>query len=906
MTQPMTGVGREGPLERSPPAHETPSSRAPDSPGNDQNIWGSPPGERRSYGVYRALSSPRQSPRSSRSPSTPGSDEAVALVQQEMDNLKALKRLSIASLSSPFDPDLPNASLYDDPPGGDTSRRASFGPGSPPRSPPSIRRLRSGRIDCSFDERDERQSKTGVLDQKPENSEEIQETNDKTNSVIAALEPDLNPELLWVPARVHPELAPNEWLSFVQNKVEEIRTSVRDRERQDKSRLSHEIEDQNDYVDASELLEKRRSQGSVHSRRHSILELSSQLKDVGELESLATPLSPPLAEQKSVPVVVSPPPATGASLQRTMHSRRRPRARRLNSSEPSCTESKPDVQPVNGDIVDPYVLLKPRYGAAARRQSLTRARINGQDGSHSEVTPTDTGISSPKNLHQHGEIKSRSDSLGHDNRSILTKDSTDILDRRYEGQIEKRTNELSTGSKPQVWRQRSAAVTRELDAAMEAAMSVVEDDLSRSNFPTSPTPAPCDTSKPKGSAPQALAELDSSTVAHVVNSVPEQPGESVQPVVENAESTSGAAVLNTQSFSFSTTASANAVQAAAPDNAESSTLSEPERKSEEKRRWRLFRDSGRPEPVTSAITSLFKKKKKDELKPTLASTSASRASPRPLHNMQPERRKGHSRSNSRASNHIPANAIEPKSKMVSHDSSQYEHSRKHLLQSTERYKSRRVRGRHLQSQEQELKAANLGEVHEPIKPGSHHFVEAPLNLPYEIPVHQQSDRSFIMMRHRFPLHIERAIYRLSHMKLANPRRPLLQQVLLSNFMYAYLNLINQGYQQQLEAQRLPANAEPAHNMAYGYVSEPADDLSQSSVPLEPLEAAQLQQLHEQEIVSFEQPLTQGLLNFHADAYGYYHEDSSSSSSSGSEEEAHDDLWEDDRAARVERTLACTM
>lgn len=45
---------------------------------------------------------------------------------------------------------------------------------------------------------------------------------------------------------------------------------------------------------------------------------------------------------------------------------------------------------------------------------------------------------------------------------------------------------------------------------------------------------------------------------------------------------------------------------------------------------------------------------------------------------------------------------------------------------------------------------------------------------------------------RFPIHIERAIYRLSHIKLANPRRPLLQQVLLSNFMYAYLDLIKES------------------------------------------------------------------------------------------------------------------
>ncbi|ODA80806.1 hypothetical protein RJ55_03766 [Drechmeria coniospora] len=42
---------------------------------------------------------------------------------------------------------------------------------------------------------------------------------------------------------------------------------------------------------------------------------------------------------------------------------------------------------------------------------------------------------------------------------------------------------------------------------------------------------------------------------------------------------------------------------------------------------------------------------------------------------------------------------------------------------------------------------------------------------------------------RFPLMEERAIYRMAHIKLANPRRPLLSQVLLSNFMYSYLAIV---------------------------------------------------------------------------------------------------------------------
>lgn len=44
---------------------------------------------------------------------------------------------------------------------------------------------------------------------------------------------------------------------------------------------------------------------------------------------------------------------------------------------------------------------------------------------------------------------------------------------------------------------------------------------------------------------------------------------------------------------------------------------------------------------------------------------------------------------------------------------------------------------------------------------------------------------------RFSLLEERAIYRMAHIKLANPKRPLNSQVLLSNFMYAYLAKVQQ-------------------------------------------------------------------------------------------------------------------
>ncbi|KAJ1897844.1 hypothetical protein LPJ81_004453 [Coemansia sp. IMI 209127] len=62
---------------------------------------------------------------------------------------------------------------------------------------------------------------------------------------------------------------------------------------------------------------------------------------------------------------------------------------------------------------------------------------------------------------------------------------------------------------------------------------------------------------------------------------------------------------------------------------------------------------------------------------------------------------------------------------------------------------------------------------------------------------------------RLPIHIERAIYRLASIKLANPRRPLLQQVLLSNMMFWYLELINPRSQQQQQQTQQPPSPQQA-------------------------------------------------------------------------------------------------
>lgn len=61
---------------------------------------------------------------------------------------------------------------------------------------------------------------------------------------------------------------------------------------------------------------------------------------------------------------------------------------------------------------------------------------------------------------------------------------------------------------------------------------------------------------------------------------------------------------------------------------------------------------------------------------------------------------------------------------------------------------------------------------------------------FGFPLPPPSVSTLVMLDYRFPVHVERAIYRLSHLKLANRKRSLREQVLLSNFMYAYLNLVD--------------------------------------------------------------------------------------------------------------------
>ncbi|KAK4512572.1 uncharacterized protein ATC70_003275 [Mucor velutinosus] len=74
-------------------------------------------------------------------------------------------------------------------------------------------------------------------------------------------------------------------------------------------------------------------------------------------------------------------------------------------------------------------------------------------------------------------------------------------------------------------------------------------------------------------------------------------------------------------------------------------------------------------------------------------------------------------------------------------------------------------------------------------------------LESEVSKHTMTRRDTPPLPQRYPHSTERAIYRLSHVKLGNPRRPLQQQVAISNMMYWYLSIQQQEQQQQFQQQQ---------------------------------------------------------------------------------------------------------
>ncbi|USP79438.1 mitochondrial rho gtpase 1 [Curvularia clavata] len=100
---------------------------------------------------------------------------------------------------------------------------------------------------------------------------------------------------------------------------------------------------------------------------------------------------------------------------------------------------------------------------------------------------------------------------------------------------------------------------------------------------------------------------------------------------------------------------------------------------------------------------------------------------------------------------------------------------------------------------------------------------------------------------RFSILEERAIYRMAHIKLANPRRELYSQVLLSNFMYSYLAKV-----QQMHPQISIGNSKQAKQAQQAQQAQQAAQQKKEQEQQMLLQQQQQQQAAQQQVVQQQQ------------------------------------------------------
>ncbi|CAN6666516.1 hypothetical protein TRVA0_038S00562 [Trichomonascus vanleenenianus] len=722
------------------------------------------------------------------------SAEAAAIVQQEMNNVQALKRLSIGALPT-LDPDLPQPLPWED--------------------------------EFQFEQAEET----------TDHLEKTSRSNGGGDSKqpLSVVSQDHASELLWVPAHVHPEIAPQEWKSFVQNKVAEIRAAtVSNLEEQNSestgstggssgsssggglsrrnSRLSRQIT-QDEFRDGSEILQRRSSQDSTQS----ILSLSNQLQQLGELESLAMD---PFQLARSLTQVYR---HSSLSDQRSMQlstgessdgeeTNKESNERGSNRRSMSLSATK---NPLSNDSDEPIlaapssslrratrnryskgsIRTRPRrkVGSGLSAVSLDDAKPGDADSTRESDDSTSPELDSPQSLESgkeniEPEIPQRSKSRtqqhilevqkkhGESNYNNISKpkqtDQTDQTDKQDKPEQDDREEHPSHGGsdhkEPSRYHhkkrpQEVAGPPRDAKIASPSLLSSSDSmpilPLASQNTAKAPldkkrpppitlTPPPNDDEEKSSvpTPPQSPRVKKKGTWGWLFSNDKDKEKElqstTTTPITTHTNDTPTNHASHQSQLSV---ASSGKPAQTSPTSPTKSSVDKLLNRSEE--------DDPAPS-VTKSFSAMFsKKKKKDDDDPRKKKAAKGSDKKKP------------SRYRNRKDHEAQA---EPVGGVVvdasgTNDMFDTKHGGQQSLQQ--------------QQQQQQQQSQQI-------------------ELPYHIPEHQMSDKSLVMMYHRYPLHIERAIYRLSHLKLANPRRPLVQQVLLSNFMYAYLNLINHGYQQQ--------------------------------------------------------------------------------------------------------------
>ncbi|KAJ3465207.1 hypothetical protein MRS44_005865 [Fusarium solani] len=555
--------------------------------------------------------------------------------------------------------------------------------------------------------------------------------------------------LLWVPARVHPELAPTEFKSFLENRVHSIRRRSGDSFlsadsessqtdstsgglRRKKSMLSRQIDNSGGYVDGADRLERKRSRGHSHE-----LSLEELVKD-------PTKAVQKLAQESQVP-------PTGPE---------------------SSADDMPILPAVPGMGLRRSTRTQYRKGGSLRSGGPLARRAGHRHQPSQSTESLSSTLDAPKGLGlTRVQSEPLSDNHSRPNRSI------------------KRTHKFSQESLGDYDPYEGTTQDAE-DKAAAATGETFQDQLpirSSSNMPTIETSNHDEASPfPKRSSSQKTGSQAVSKGA----SEPEPPVEesprssrrsvSRQTVPQSSQPqyTSRSSYPQGQSLSDNLAANPAPLPGGGATRTDSltfiPTLPQEERKPEKKSKkdrdddssstkssgsaWKWFKSGTddkdkKKEESRKSKTKSVGDKGQDNVRLDVIQTSIDKNSSKGRESLVLDRDNVESK-------------LQEERKKESHRKSDSKRDKDGLFAS--------FFGGSKKKEEKE-KEKNA-------KKSQH------LKVPEE-PVYKPLVPDMDYHWTRFPLLEERAIYRMAHIKLANPRRSLLSQVLLSNFMYSYLAIV---------------------------------------------------------------------------------------------------------------------
>ncbi|OAR00645.1 hypothetical protein LLEC1_02424 [Akanthomyces lecanii] len=597
--------------------------------------------------------------------------------------------------------------------------------------------------------------------------------------------------LLWVPARVHPELAPSEFKSFLENRVNSIRRRSGDSHlsidgdgessessslRRRKSMLSHQIDSSGSgvesYMDGAERLERQRSQQRAQSRELSLEELVNDPEGAVQRLSQETQAQYGNAQENrdDMPIL---PMAPGMGLRRSTRttyrkggslrtSNRGTASRRITSRQQE-SESLLMVSPPLPDVPRDHGLVRVQSEPIHENFSRPNRAVRRQ---HKFSQESPAALAALEGTAP-GFSTSNDSNKVYDEETISVRNPSSPPAISVKEQPTSPTSPTYEQNKPDSFPQRSSSQRNHSsdDAQSDA---VQEDAFSRSGRDIGVN----DGGKISGSQPQQQSPHPQSQQQqsqhpqhpqhtqyqqHPAQYTPKSPPPQSQTLTEGLASNPslpGGGNTRTDALTF--------IPTLGPDERKNEKKSKKDKDDDAS----SFKSSG----AWKWLKGVTDDKKKDESKKSKAKALAEKAQDNVrLDVLQTS---------------IEKTAPKGRESLVldrdSFDGKLQEERKKEGMRKSDSKREKDGNiftsifggGKKKEEKEKEKSTKKNSLLHVPDEP-----VYKPL----------QPDVDYNWTR--FPLLEERAIYRMAHIKLANPRRPLLSQVLLSNFMYSYLAIV---------------------------------------------------------------------------------------------------------------------